>query len=129
MIRRPPRSTRTDTRFPYTTLFRSHITWILWRDLGFAATFGDLLDAPWPQVEESALVADEIDLVLQVNGKVRAQITVAHDADKAAIEALARGHSAVERFLEGSPPKRVDIVRSADRLGGEGCGRSGRERW
>ncbi|MDN5842655.1 MAG: class I tRNA ligase family protein, partial [Alcaligenaceae bacterium] len=87
-----------------------HITWILWRDLGFAATFGDLLDAPWPQVDESALVAKEIELVLQVNGKVRAQITVAHGAEKTAIEALAREHPAVQRFLEGRPPKRVIIV-------------------
>lgn len=87
-----------------------HITWQLWRELGLVAEYGDLLDAPWPHVDEAALVAEEVELVLQVNGKVRAQITVAHDADKAAIEALVRAHQAVERFLEGRSPKRVIIV-------------------
>ncbi len=87
-----------------------HITWRLWRELGFAEKWGDLLDAPWPQVDEDALVADHIELVLQVNGKVRAQITVAPDADKADIEAQARGHEAVQRFLDGRDPKRVIIV-------------------
>ena len=48
-----------------------HITWVLWRELGFASAVGDLLDAPWPQVDEAALVQDEIELVLQVNGKTR----------------------------------------------------------
>ncbi|MBV6271459.1 leucine--tRNA ligase [Alcaligenaceae bacterium CGII-47] len=87
-----------------------HISWQLWRDLGLAEHYGDLLDAPWPLVDEAALIADEVELVLQVNGKVRAQLTIAQDADKAAIEAIARAHHAVERFLEGRPPKRVIIV-------------------
>ncbi|WP_269495269.1 leucine--tRNA ligase [Castellaniella sp. S9] len=87
-----------------------HITWRLWRDLGLADQWGDLLDAPWPQVDEDALRADRIELVLQVNGKVRAQLTVDPDADKAGIEAQARGHEAVGRFLEGREPKRVIIV-------------------
>src|SRR5690606_35876999 len=43
-----------------------HITWQLWRDLSLAQALGDLLDAPWPQVDESALKADTIELVLQV---------------------------------------------------------------
>ncbi|MGS1116935.1 leucine--tRNA ligase [Castellaniella sp. UC4442_H9] len=87
-----------------------HITWRLWRDLGFADTLGDLLDAPWPHVDESALKAETVDLVLQVNGKMRGQLTVPHDADKSAIDALARGHEAVERFLEGRSPKRIVVV-------------------
>ncbi len=87
-----------------------HITWRLWRELGFEARWGDLLDAPWPEVDEAALRADRIELVLQVNGKVRAQITVPQDADKASIEAEARSHEAAVRFLEGREPKRVIIV-------------------
>ncbi|HUH40504.1 MAG TPA: leucine--tRNA ligase, partial [Castellaniella sp.] len=87
-----------------------HITWRLWRDLGLAQTGGDLLDAAWPQVDQAALRADEIELVLQVNGKVRAQLTVAQDADKALIEAQARAHEATLRFLEGREPKRVIVV-------------------
>ncbi|WP_432784732.1 Leucine--tRNA ligase [Oligella sp. MSHR50489EDL] len=87
-----------------------HITWHLWRALGFAEAYGDLLDAPWPQVDEAALVADEIELMLQINGKLRGSMMVPNDADKAQIEQTAREHSAVERFLEGRPIKRVIVV-------------------
>jgi leucyl-tRNA synthetase len=87
-----------------------HITWQIWRDLGFEARYGDLLDAPWPEVDEKALVADEIELVLQVNGKLRGSITVEHGAEKAHIEALARAHEATVRFLEGRDAKRVIVV-------------------
>ncbi|HEX7386609.1 MAG TPA: leucine--tRNA ligase [Castellaniella sp.] len=87
-----------------------HITWQLWRELGLAQSLGDLLDAPWPQVDESALRAETVELVLQVNGKMRGQLSVPQDADKPAIEALARTHEAVARFLEGREPKRVVVV-------------------
>ncbi|OFS83316.1 leucine--tRNA ligase [Oligella sp. HMSC05A10] len=87
-----------------------HITWHLWRALGFAETYGDLLDAPWPVVDEAALVADEIELVLQINGKLRGSMMVPNDADQALIEQTAREHEAVERFLEGRPIKRVIVV-------------------
>jgi leucyl-tRNA synthetase len=87
-----------------------HITWQLWRELGLADAMGDLLDAPWPEVDESALKADTIELVLQVNGKVRGQLSIPQEADKAAIETLARTHEAVGRFLEGRDPKRVVVV-------------------
>ncbi len=53
-----------------------HITHALWQDLGYADVHGDLLDAPWPQVDEAALVQDEIELMLQVNGKLRGAIKV-----------------------------------------------------
>ncbi|MFX9310601.1 class I tRNA ligase family protein, partial [Acinetobacter baumannii] len=66
-----------------------HITWQLWRDLGYAHELGDLLDAPWPHVDEAALVADEIELMLQVNGKLRGSIRVAAKAAKEDIEKLA----------------------------------------
>ena len=87
-----------------------HVTWQLWRELGLADALGDLLDAPWPQVDESALRADTVELVLQINGKVRGQLTVPQEADKPAIEALARAHEAIGRFLEGREPKRVVVV-------------------
>ena len=87
-----------------------HITWQLWRELGLADALGDLLDAPWPTVDESALRADTIELVLQINGKVRGQITIPQEADKSAIEAQARAHEAVGRFLEGREPKRIVVV-------------------
>ncbi|WP_457331060.1 leucine--tRNA ligase [Rhizobacter sp. P5_C2] len=87
-----------------------HITWTLWTDLGYAKGLGDLLDAPWPQVDEAALKQDEIELVLQVNGKTRGAITVAAGADKAAIEAAAVASPDFVKFSEGKPPKKVIVV-------------------
>jgi leucyl-tRNA synthetase len=87
-----------------------HITWTLWAELGYAAAQGDLLDAPWPQVDEAALVQDEIELVLQVNGKTRGSITVPAGADKAAIEAAAASSAEVARFAEGRAPKKIIVV-------------------
>jgi leucyl-tRNA synthetase len=87
-----------------------HITWNLWNDLGYAKGLGDLLDAPWPQVDEAALVQDEIELVLQVNGKTRGAITVAAGADKAAIEAAAVASPDFVKFSEGKAPKKVIVV-------------------
>ena len=87
-----------------------HITWQLWRDLGYAEHRGDLLDAAWPVVDEAALIADEIELVLQVNGKLRGALTVPSASEKADIEQAALAHEAVGRFLEGRPAKRVIVV-------------------
>nr|MBP8839465.1 leucine--tRNA ligase [Giesbergeria sp.] len=66
-----------------------HLAHGLWSDLGYAAHLGDLLDAPWPQVDPEALKQDEIELMLQVNGKLRGSIHVSADADKATIERTA----------------------------------------
>jgi leucyl-tRNA synthetase len=87
-----------------------HITWQLWNELGYADVYGDLLDAPWPQVDEAALVADEIELMLQVNGKLRGALRIPAQAPREQIEAQAASHEAVARFLEGRPPKRVIVV-------------------
>jgi leucyl-tRNA synthetase len=64
----------------------------------------------WPVVDEAALVQDEIELMLQVNGKLRGQIRVAAAADKAAIEAAALASEAAQKYLEGQPPKKVVVV-------------------
>ncbi|UDF36143.1 UNVERIFIED_ORG: leucine--tRNA ligase [Shinella sp. XGS7] len=87
-----------------------HISHTLWQDLGFAAELGDLLDAPWPQVDEGALVQDQIELMLQVNGKLRGALKVPAQADKAAIEAAALAHEKFAEFSEGKPAKKVIIV-------------------
>jgi leucyl-tRNA synthetase len=87
-----------------------HITWQLWAELGFAKPYGDLLDAPWPTVDASALITDEIELVLQVNGKLRGNLSIAREATRDQIEQLAIAHEAVSRNLEGRPPKRVIVV-------------------
>ena len=84
-----------------------HITHALWRELGFA---GDIIDAPWPEHDEAALVTDEIELVVQVNGKLRGQLRVPAGADKAAIERLALASEAAQKFVAGQPVKRVVVV-------------------
>ncbi len=87
-----------------------HIAHALWAELGFAAELGELLDAAWPQVDESALVQDQVELMLQVNGKLRGAIKVAASADKSAIEAAALASPDFEKFAEGKAPKKVVIV-------------------
>jgi leucyl-tRNA synthetase len=82
-----------------------HITHALWVELGFAAELGDLLEAPWPQADAAALVRDEIELVVQVNGKVRASIRVAADAGDDVITAAALADANVQKFIEGKPIK------------------------
>ncbi|OSZ63965.1 leucine--tRNA ligase [Hydrogenophaga sp. IBVHS2] len=87
-----------------------HITHALWTELGYARAVGELLDAPWPAVDESALVQDEIELVLQVNGKLRGSVTVPAGADKAAIEAAALASEAFQKAAAGAAPKKVVVV-------------------
>jgi len=88
-----------------------HLTHVLWEDLGYAARDGgDLLDAPWPTVVEEALVQDEIELMLQVNGKLRGSVKVSPAADKAAIEAAALASEEFAKFSEGKAPKKVIVV-------------------
>jgi len=64
----------------------------------------------WPVVDESALVQDEIELMLQVNGKLRGQIRVAATAPREAIEEAAVASEAAQKYLEGKPPKKVVVV-------------------
>jgi leucyl-tRNA synthetase len=87
-----------------------HTTWVLWRELGFAEAHGDLIDAPWPLVDDAALARDEIELVLQVNGKLRGKLVVPAAADAAAIEAAARKAPEVARHAGGGPVRKVVVV-------------------
>jgi len=87
-----------------------HITHSLWSGLGYASHLGDLLDAAWPQVDASALVQDEIELMLQVNGKLRGSIHVPAQADKAEIERIALASEAFALHGGGAGIKRVIIV-------------------
>jgi leucyl-tRNA synthetase len=87
-----------------------HSTSSLWNELGYSRKHGDILDAPWPEPVEAALAQDEIELVVQVNGKLRGNMRVPRDADRAAIEGLALAHEAVTRFTNGQPPKKVVVV-------------------
>jgi len=87
-----------------------HLAHALWSQLGYAAQLGDLLDAPWPEVDASALQQDEIELVLQINGKLRGAVTVPAGADKAAIEAAALASEAFTKQAAGAPAKKVIVV-------------------
>jgi leucyl-tRNA synthetase len=69
-----------------------------------------LMSSGWPTVDAAALVRDEIELMLQVNGKLRGKITVAVDADKDAIEQTALASPDVQKFMEGKPAKKVVVV-------------------
>ncbi|ENO89732.1 leucine--tRNA ligase [Thauera linaloolentis] len=84
-----------------------HITHVLWRHCGFG---DDILDAPWPEPAGSALEQDEVELMLQVNGKLRGSVRVAADVPKEAIEAIALASEAAQKFMEGRPPKKVIVV-------------------
>ena len=66
-----------------------------------SAEHGEIIDASWPQVDEAALAQDEMELVVQVNGKVRGSIRVPAHADDAAITATALADANVIRFVEG----------------------------
>ncbi|MGE5160547.1 MAG: leucine--tRNA ligase, partial [Betaproteobacteria bacterium] len=88
-----------------------HITHALWNELGFAAQYAaEIIDAPWPQADAGALVTDEVELVVQVNGKLRASIRVPATADRSAIEQAAIGDASVQKFVAGQPVKRVIVV-------------------
>ncbi len=87
-----------------------HTTWLLWGDLGYSASEGDLIDARWPEVDPSALARDEIELVLQVNGKLRGKLVVPATADRAAIEAAARQAPEVARHGDVAAIRKVVVV-------------------
>ena len=84
-----------------------HICHALWIELGFGA---DILAAPWPEPVDAALVQDEEDLVLQVNGKHRGNIRIKVGADRTAIEAVALASEGAMKFMEGKPAKKVVVV-------------------
>ena len=87
-----------------------HIAHALWSELGYAGALGDLLDTPWPQVDPGALVKDEIELMLQVNGKLRGSIVVSSSADKATIEQAAIANDMFQKLANGAAPKKVIVV-------------------
>ncbi|HMH19330.1 MAG TPA: leucine--tRNA ligase, partial [Burkholderiales bacterium] len=80
------------------------------RDLGYVAQYGDLVTAPWPTVDQAALEQDEVELVLQVNGKLRGHMRAPKSAGREQLEQLALAHDAVTRFINGQPVKKVVVV-------------------
>ena len=88
-----------------------HIAETLWTELRPGS---QLLDQPFPQSDPAALVQDEIELVIQVNGKLRGNLRVAKNTDKVTLEQLALEHEAVQKHLNGAVPKKIIVV--PDRL-------------
>ncbi|HZQ73121.1 MAG TPA: leucine--tRNA ligase [Burkholderiales bacterium] len=84
-----------------------HLSHHLWRELGFGE---DIMKAPWPEADPAALEQDEVELVVQVNGKLRGSIRVPKAADRAAIEGLALANANVQRFVAGQNVKKVVVV-------------------
>ena len=84
-----------------------HICHELWQQLGKS---GAVIDAQWPTVDESALVQDNLTLVVQVNGKLRGQIEVPASASREEVEASARANENVVRFTEGLTIRKVIVV-------------------
>ena len=91
--------------------FAPHISEELWENL--AQRFGgagELCDAAWPEWDERLLIDDEIEIVLQVNGKVRDKIIVPKDATREAVEALARSSAKIAEWTAGKEIKKVIVV-------------------
>jgi leucyl-tRNA synthetase len=87
-----------------------HIAHALWSELGYAGSAGDLLDAAWPVVDAAALLQDEIELMLQINGKLRGSVMVPSGASKDEIEVLTLASDTFVQFAAGAPIKRVIVV-------------------
>jgi leucyl-tRNA synthetase len=84
-----------------------HVCHALWRELRPGT---ELLDQPWPEADSAALVQDEIELIVQVNGKLRDRIRVAQDADPAVIQHLALKSDHVKKFVAGETVKKIIVV-------------------
>jgi leucyl-tRNA synthetase len=84
-----------------------HLAHHLWCELGFGP---DILQAPWPEPDPLALEQDEIELVLQVNGKLRGHMRAPKSAGREQLEQLALAQEAVTRFTDGQKVKKVVVV-------------------
>ena len=84
-----------------------HISHSLWRKLGYG---DDVLSATWPEVDQAALVRDSIDIVVQVNGKLRGRVSVASSASRDEVEKSALEDENVQRFIEGKAIVKVIVV-------------------
>jgi leucyl-tRNA synthetase len=84
-----------------------HICFHLWRELGFGA---DVFAAPWPEATDSALQQDEVELVLQINGKTRGSVMVPSTADKLMIEKLAVDSPVAQKYIAGQAVKKTVVV-------------------
>jgi leucyl-tRNA synthetase len=84
-----------------------HVSHQLWRDLGRT---DPIISAAWPSVEQSALAQETLDVVVQINGKLRGKISAPAAATNKDVEALAVGDEHIARLLEGLTVKRIIVV-------------------
>jgi leucyl-tRNA synthetase len=84
-----------------------HICQTLWSALGGE---GALVDVAWPAADPAALERDSVELVLQVNGKLRGRVVVPRDADQATVEEAALAQDNVQRFVAGKAIRRIIVV-------------------
>jgi leucyl-tRNA synthetase len=84
-----------------------HVAHHLWRELRFGE---DILDASWPEPDPAALIEDEVELVVQVNGKRRADVRVPREADRATVENIVLAHANVQKFIAGQAVRKVIVV-------------------
>jgi leucyl-tRNA synthetase len=84
-----------------------HVCHTLWQALGHA---GALIDVPWPAVDTAALVQDEIEISVQVNGKMRARVSIAAGADEATVRGVVMADERVQKFVGAAAPRKVIYV-------------------
>jgi leucyl-tRNA synthetase len=84
-----------------------HITHTLWLALGNKTA---IIEQPWPSVDQNALTQDTITVVIQVNGKLRADVAVDPDISKDELEKLALKHEGVQKYISGKEIKKIIVV-------------------
>ena len=84
-----------------------HVCDTLWQALGYTT---DLIQEPWPDFDAAALVLDEVDMVVQVNGKLRGKITVAMSDTKESIEKTALAEENVKKYIDNKPIRKIIVV-------------------
>jgi leucyl-tRNA synthetase len=84
-----------------------HACHVLWRELGHSRA---VLDEPWPVADPAALERDVVEVVVQVNGKLRGRVTVPVGAEEAAVREAALADANVQRFMEGRPLRKFVYV-------------------
>jgi len=87
-----------------------HVCHEVWNSINSGADDTTIIDASWPVVDESALVQDKIEMVVQVNGKLRCKITVANGAENSVCEEMALAEEAVKRHTDGKTVRKVIVV-------------------
>ena len=84
-----------------------HIAHTLWQGMGLSS---DILDAGWPEPDPDAMVKDTIELVVQVNGRLRGKVSVPASASKQEIESIAMQDDNVQRHVTGKDVKKIIVV-------------------